>query len=582
MPDTRRQTRSFGMHPNLLMDVISRQAGSISKSLLEAAMNSVDAGASRCEITLEADRMEIRDDGRGFQSFEEIEAHFETFGTPHQEGDAVYGRFRMGRGQLMAFGRNLWSSNVFRMDVDVKNRGLDYDLHEVDPAHATQGCTIQVELYEPMKPSDLDRTLREFREMAAWVRIPVILNAKTVSRDPADAEWDQETDDAYISLSDSKTTLNVYNLGVLVCRYPAHLYGVGGTVVAKQPLQVNFARNDVQRACPVWGRIARLLQAHARQNTLKKTRLTEAERQNQAEQALAGEYGREELGDLKLITDVAGRHHRFDVLLGVADRHSQRNGNQIVIAKRGDQLAETAQKRGLCLAIAEETLERFDVSDGAELLACVGGLLDRAATHGRDFNTQRLKKIPVVTREELGKSISDDHAVLKDSELKPAEKRILEAIRYANTYVTSAVRASPLIEASGQRKIVLGVSETALAWTDGRSFIAFDRRYAQLVTRGYTGCFQLALTMLHEYLHDSADTGSHTHDFTFYEAFHEIAGDHEKDWIGRAATSMAKRFAHILEREDRKPTSAMLRQADVQQVVERTAPRVDLADDTAA
>lgn len=194
---TQVQRRTLGMHPNLLMDVIQRQAGSISKALLEAVMNSIDAGAGVCEITLEAERFAVVDDVRGFQSQTEIDAHFETFGTPHQEGDATYGRFRMGRGQLMAFGRNRWTSNVFRMDVYIKVDGLDYHLTVAPENEAIAGCRIEVELYEPMLPSDLQRTQRELRDMVAFAQIPVVLNGTTISKPPHEQTWDHTDANAY-------------------------------------------------------------------------------------------------------------------------------------------------------------------------------------------------------------------------------------------------------------------------------------------------------------------------------------------------------------------------------------------------
>src|ERR1051325_290463 len=123
------ETRRFQMHHQLLHDVILRQAGTLGKALLESVMNAVDARATRCEISLTADSVIVQDDGIGFRSREEIEQFFEVFGQPHQTGEEkVYGTFRMGRGQMFAFGHNLWKTAHFEMEVDVKRSGLDYVL----------------------------------------------------------------------------------------------------------------------------------------------------------------------------------------------------------------------------------------------------------------------------------------------------------------------------------------------------------------------------------------------------------------------------------------------------------------------
>ena len=60
------EQHEFQMHPNLLKDVITRQAGTISKAVLEGVMNSIEAGATKVEIELRAAYLTISDDGRGF------------------------------------------------------------------------------------------------------------------------------------------------------------------------------------------------------------------------------------------------------------------------------------------------------------------------------------------------------------------------------------------------------------------------------------------------------------------------------------------------------------------------------------
>jgi len=94
------ERRQFKMHEALLYSVIQKQAGSLAKAGLEGTMNSVDAGATRVDITCDGTTVVIADDGRGFTSAREIEEFFETFGTPHAEGDAKFGFFRMGRGHF--------------------------------------------------------------------------------------------------------------------------------------------------------------------------------------------------------------------------------------------------------------------------------------------------------------------------------------------------------------------------------------------------------------------------------------------------------------------------------------------------
>ena len=247
------ESRTFRMHDKLLLDVIKKQAGSVQKAVLEGAMNSIEAGATRVEVSVEPTQIRINDDGRGFQSREEIELFFETFGQPHTESEGKrWAQFRMGRGQMFAFGRNEWRTGKFIMRVDINQR-LGYDLQTNH--QPVKGCSIIITLYEPLNDREIYGITKELGVFVKYVSVPVLVNGRQVNSPPENRSWGPETnDDAYILLNDGNE-LAVYNLGVLVCRFGKHHFGVAGTIVTKKRIEVNFARNDIIRSCPVWKRI---------------------------------------------------------------------------------------------------------------------------------------------------------------------------------------------------------------------------------------------------------------------------------------------------------------------------------------
>lgn len=165
---TTAETRTFKPHPALLLSVIRNQAGTIGKAILELVMNSLDAGCTRVDIELTRHTFKVVDDGKGFVSRQEIEEFFEYFGTPHQAGDAVYGRFRIGRGQIMAFSRSIWRSGEFRMGVDVEGNGLDYTLET--GLESVKGCSVEGDIYEDMvlSPSELIQASNQLREQCRF------------------------------------------------------------------------------------------------------------------------------------------------------------------------------------------------------------------------------------------------------------------------------------------------------------------------------------------------------------------------------------------------------------------------------
>ena len=146
------EKRDLAMHPKLLMDTIKRQAGTLQKANLEGVMNAIEANSAVVSIELSVDskgkaKLSIGDAGIGIETKEELIHHFETFGTPHDESENTYWKqFRMGRGQMFAFGKNVWRTATFKMIVDIDNNGLTYELQENLPF--VKGCQIDIDLYK--------------------------------------------------------------------------------------------------------------------------------------------------------------------------------------------------------------------------------------------------------------------------------------------------------------------------------------------------------------------------------------------------------------------------------------------------
>ncbi len=388
------EIQTFQLHPAILFEIINAQAGSPQKALLETVMTAIDAGATKCDITVTCKGFTVIDDGKGFGVGDEgrkaIEAFFKTFGTPHEEGDARYGKFRMGRGQIMAFGTNVWRTGTFQMSVDIKNKGADYELKsELEPV---VGCTITESFYEPLSVAEFGTLTRELEKMVAFAEIPITINKKVVSKLPSSAKWDEETDEAYFKFQKTGM-LSVYNLGVLVFEHHASKYGTGGTIVSKQRLTVNFARNDILLSkCAVWRKTLKVIQKQAGREITKKKTLTEIDRQFIANQMLAGDYQKH--AQAKVITDVLGRHHKLDVLF------SQYRYPGITVAPTvHDHKGERIHSTKSAFVLAPETLERFGCATLEELQVKLAAVRhydskiksldfeELAAFHTADFRT---------------------------------------------------------------------------------------------------------------------------------------------------------------------------------------------------
>lgn len=537
------ERRRFGMHQNLLYDVILRQAGTLQKAVLEGVMNGVDAQATRIDIQLANDAVSIQDDGHGFRTRAEIEHVFEIFGAP-QDATKTFSRFHMGRGQLFAFGRNTWTTNAFQMQVDVKAQGLDYVLTDLTPA--VPGCRIDITLYDALLPSALDSVVRELKAWVSWVSVPVFINGVRASKTIDQADWTHTTDEFVVKIQ-ARGMLDIFNQGVLVCSMPAHRHGTGGTIVSKVPLQVNFARNDVQSSCPVWRRILRVLQQHSEQVVVQKPRINDAERQHVVQKLQAGELRVDDIWSHKLFQNVEGKYYSFEQMLRAPPR-------QVSSAPRGDAVATRAHEQKLAFVFSEETLGHFDVESPAALLNKLRAMIP-VAPHSRSIFVNRWLDIcTAVGRDAFDAIIQDTHEEVPMTGMNALQRRNFLCI-------DAAMRVIAVHAEKGRRRLLAGKSDVADAWTDGAHTIWINVTQLSLVPQGYTGCIRLASLILHEYLHDSSDIETHDHDAEFYQMHHDLSMD--TPVLGLGAEAMLRCLASKLRLEDKKVGKKVLLAEDV-------------------
>jgi len=500
------EKRSFKLHPHVFYSLVNMQAGTLQKAVLEGVMNAADAKARRCDLTVDEATVVIADDGQGFRSRQEIDEWFEIFGQPHEEAEKkVYGSFRIGRGQMFKFGVNDWTSGTFRMHVDAKNRGNDYDL--TTDATPAKGCKVQIALYERLLPSALLEVRREVARMVKYMEISglkVFLNGERASMDPAGQKWDAETDDAYIKLTQSGS-LSIYNQGALVTDMNGRTLGTGGTVVSKLRLKVNFARNDVMSECPVWRRVRKAVDQRATQRNRTRQVHSDWERDRLAQQMLAGELSDEDAANLRLFTDVCGRNWSARQI----DRALYSYDCKVSVAAKGDRRGDVLHQQKVAFILAQETLDRFEARDTKTLLHVVAD-----NSHGH-FYHRDIKHVPFST---LGKGLRDNAMILPDSKTSPSERVWVRLLQGGQGRIVSTYHGGLDRET---RKICVGESDSYEAWTDGQTYIAFSRRLLRGLKFDLLGVLRAYKVLLHECVHDGPDSAEHVHGAEFYQEFHD-------------------------------------------------------------
>lgn len=540
------ERRKLTMHDDLLKSIVFQQAGTREKAVLEGVMNSVDAEATQITIQVTKTHLIIADNGTGFPTRDKILAHFEMFGTPHQEGDATYGRYRMGRGQLFAFGKNVWRTATFQMEVDAKKE-LAYDLHENLPR--VVGCTVTVEWYDELSNYTQDVLEREIKKFVKYVNVPVTLNDEVISLDPAKQTWDVETDQYYIKFKDTGS-LHVYNLGVFVMEVPAHRWGSAGTVVSKQRLDVNFARNDVKENCPIWKRIAKDLRGVAERKVDRAKPLTDDERFYYATQLRHGELTGAQATKLKLFTDVVGRHWSASEILSYQRKHGI---TSLTVAERNDAKGDKLMQQNTAFVLSRETLERFSASSLDDLMST----LQMSRVSLGDLKAEPFHR--------LASHLLGDYVLIPKTKWTPTERAVLRNLtepswayaRMVSKLYPGQSRYVYDYNYDAQRTLQLGESDVASAWTDGSSYITITRSFLRRAGTDAAGWYKIALMMLHEYCHDDPTTESHTHTPEFYQRYHDA-----HDAVAEYAAALVKAWPETLKKEGRKIGTRVHRMTD--------------------
>lgn len=502
------ERRSFKMHDKLLLDVITRQAGSLEKAVAEAVMNSIDAKATRIDVKLTATKVLISDNGEGFKDRESLIKVFEVFGQPHSEEEGkIYGTFRMGRGQGFAFGRNVWRSGEFEMEVDIRKTFLDYDLKS--GLKHQPGCSVMIELYSPIASYSQRWVHDEIVKMVKYVTAEVRINDEVVNTDPRTKKWSYETDDAWIDVTDARY-MRVYNLGVYTNERAAGDFGAGGTVVSKKQFKMNFARNDIINDCEIWKRVKSFVHDKVDSSNKDKGRLTEAGRMRLADKLRTGLLTPIERYQAPVFKDAIGRwwsvekmiksQWRFDKKISMGDPKEDRRGDRMM-------------QMGLCLVLDSSwAVHHFGVKTLQQLID------DHILPAVEDKSKWKFEQKAF---EDVVGTLGNSFELVDAKKWSPIEQAVVNSVVSAQRHFVEAMKA---VTGGSQnpRKIAIGKSGAAEGWTDGSTYIAIERDWLRKNGTDMPGFVKLGLLIAHEYCHDSESGTGHVHDDGFHQYFHDL------------------------------------------------------------
>lgn len=607
----------FKAHQALIKQIIYKQHGEHFKAILELIQNTEDAEASEILLRFTNRDFLVQDNGKGFPNKKYIEEYFATFGTPHVKGDSKFGRFRIGRGQIMSMSNVTWRSKLWEMNVNISSEDDEPAFNLTTYKDNINGCIIKGEWFEEMDQFVFTQQHQKLLKSIKYFSTPILdENGNQINISPESQEWDYENEDFYYKKDDSQR-LDVYNLGAFVGSLNSYdSDGISGILVSKVHLNLNTARNSILSSCQIWARIKEKLRENFSKNKTKNpfAYLSDNERVGILLSWLGGRYKDLPLNNIALIKDVKGKHITFKGLIN----------KKLCIVEKGkyndfiiDRVYQSNKSN--VIFIEDSYLSNFQIENIKTLINSIksSAMYYSKGIDYRDENRNILTLLSSFNALEiefkvLAKSYEGDSNIIKESELKTPEllmfkafKSILNSPNFKKRYFNALVDTSSwyhLVENSGwarsapeefalglhmgssftrysrnlsdnskeeimetteglfksiQRILKVGLSNSADAWTDGSTYIALNQELLKLHTKEYEGFHKLSMIIAHELCHNSSNLKTHVHELEFYETFHNLTiGDkYGNSAIMFLAQQSYKKWVNDMEKETGKELS---------------------------
>lgn len=529
---------AFEVDNNLVHQLIYSQNGTIPTSMRELLLNAFDAETNSVEMLIWATGFSIKDNGCGFASAEDIKKHFKRFGSKH-ESLAKHGRFRIGRGQIMAFAKTTWHSNTFKMTVDVKNAGTGY-LFE-DNAELYSGCHVYGSFYKSLNEHEIKNIVNELSLLVRYADVPVFINKIHVNR-MRDEAWDHEDDDIKITYQPKGVSgVYLYSQGVLVKELQRYQYGLTAVIVTKKALQLNMARNDINEDDPLWVKIHRLLREQLKEHTDGKDKLSEEERLALINQFSTGELNFFQIWKSPILVDSRGKPTSFAMQI-----FKQRPWSSIYHDNQ-KRIAETISLRRQAFIMHQNEIANWGVEDLRQLLdMAITSAQKMKHVKGMPGVVDELMSVRVQPFDQLSDDVSIKHEILDLKVLTLRQQAQRKTLQYVADKMVGNLNNLGFDQVT-KRRIFVGVSDTSNAWTDSASYIAINQNILGYFDNDIYGLTQLALILVHEFTHDEGSILTNEHGFEFYERFHDsVLSSMNTDVVGSAIRSLQTQYRNNL------------------------------------
>lgn len=538
----------FTVDKNIIRHLIMSQAGSLDKALQELIMNAIDGGSKSVEVILSAcmTKVSVIDHGCGFESVKQIIANFGSFGFDHEKEEELakhrrWGRFGLGRGQIMAFGKGVWTSNKFKMTVDLNgntDKSVPYTI-EVAPKVMHKGCRVDVELYNPMNMWEYNSLIRDLKNNLKYCDVPVSVNNEQVTLDIDDVKWTKRTSSLAFKQSSGESTneLRIYIQGIFVRSYGHSVMGVSGDLTSiGENFALNMARNDIlQSTCELFPKVKELCKVYSNK---KSNSLNKDDALYMLENWFSGQIKCADVEDKAILTNIKGRRSRLTAL------YNHAKGNITLANKDKSPVGERIHDDKLAFVFPPSLLSDLNCETLEEFVSTIKALVDNEYEGVNNWCIPKALRyfddLNILCFDTLAEQFDGEQQLIDKSKMTKLEAIRIEATAYIQYDLVQSINVALGNDFTDstripKREIRLGKSETTLAWTDGKGVIVIEKRYlSKCFSDGLNGMYKLIATLIHEYCHTDKYTDGHSHSGEFHERFHDIMGSDEIKMVSLA------------------------------------------------
>ena len=321
-------------------------------------------------------------------------------------------------------------------------------------------------------------------------------------------KWTARNERLYFKEEPNQTRgIDIYSQGVYVENKWHGNIGVSGSIVSKvgHPFDLNMARNEIKESCPLW------------QEALSLIRVAKGKRRTHG---TLNDIDREAIWtDLRLEAMYMHEAERLKILPTINNRYTtwrallNRWKGRIAVAPRGSTAAEAAHRNRDACVLDPIMLEWTRTRDVQSLAAHLNTMISQHHSGGEVLWT--IPRIEAVDLAELCAPYEDNIHIVERPNWRIEEADAMAGLKILGSSVARALKTT-------ERKLILAQAQGRLAWTDGKTWIAFDRTFlTHNARRDANGWNCLLHIMLHEYIHVEQDEDAHAHPPEFYEQFHD-------------------------------------------------------------